>query len=130
MERSEYSLATDKEGLYDITSQVREAVAKSGVMSGLCHVFSPHTTAGISINENSDPDVVTDILLGLKHAFPDQPAFRHSEGNSAAHLKASAVGSGVILAIADGRLVLGTWQAVFFCEFDGPRHRHFQVNIL
>jgi secondary thiamine-phosphate synthase enzyme len=126
----EYSLKTSAVDLTDITSSVREAVTKSGVADGLVVIYCPHTTAGITINENADPDVVTDILLGLEKAFPNRREFRHSEGNSAAHLKASAVGSSVTVVIDGGRLLLGTWQGIHFCEFDPPRGRKFFVKII
>jgi secondary thiamine-phosphate synthase enzyme len=126
----EYSLKTSAVDLTDITSSVREAVTKSGVADGLVVIYCPHTTAGITINENADPDVVTDILLGLEKAFPNRREFRHSEGNSAAHLKASAVGSSVTVVIDGGRLLLGTWQGIYFCEFDPPRGRKFFVKII
>jgi len=125
-----YSIATNNEGFYNITQQVREAVAKSGVSGGIAIVFCPHTTAGITINENADPDVTRDMVLGLVKAFPNSPEFRHSEGNSAAHLKASAVGSSVTVIIENGRLVLGTWQGIYFCEFDPPRMRKYYVKVM
>jgi secondary thiamine-phosphate synthase enzyme len=124
------SLQTDKQGMYDITPQVREAIIKSGAGSGLCVVYCPHTTAAITINENADPDVVRDLLFGLDKTFPDRPEFRHSEGNSAAHLKSSCIGASVSLIVENGEPVLGTWQAVYFCEFDGPRHRTFHVKVV
>jgi secondary thiamine-phosphate synthase enzyme len=126
----EYSLQTPKQDFYNITAQVREAVAKSGVTDGVAVVYCPHTTAGITINENADPDVVRDLLLGLDKAFPDRAEFRHAEGNSSAHLKASAMGSSAIVIINGGKLVLGTWQGVYFCEFDPPRSRNFYVKII
>ena len=92
-------------------------------------VHCPHTTAGITINENADPDVVRDLIFALEQTYPDRPEFRHAEGNSAAHLKASVVGSGVTLILRDGKPLLGTWQGVYFCEFDGPRTRRFYVSI-
>jgi secondary thiamine-phosphate synthase enzyme len=122
----EYKLQTGREGFYDITRTVRD----SGVGSGLCVVYCPHTTAGITINENADPNVARDILLGLNRAFPDRAEFRHMEGNSAAHLNASAVGSSVTLIIEKGALTLGTWQGIYFCEFDGPRDRQYYVKII
>jgi secondary thiamine-phosphate synthase enzyme len=122
-----YTLKTDKENLHDITRRVAAAVRESGVQDGACTVYCPHTTAGITINENADPDVVTDILLGLRQAFPDSPQFRHAEGNSAAHLKASCIGSTATIPIAGGKLLLGTWQGIYFCEFDGPRTRTYFV---
>ena len=125
----EYQLSTPKESLYNITGQVREAIAKSGIVSGTAVVFCPHTTAGITINENADPDVVHDIILGLGKAFPDRPEFRHGEGNSAAHLKAGCVGSSVSIIIENGKPLLGTWQGIYFCEFDAPRSRRFYVKV-
>lgn len=101
----------------------------SGVTDGICAVYCPHTTAGITINENADPDVVKDMLLGLDKAFPNRSEFRHAEGNSSAHLKASCVGSSVTVIIENGRLVLVTWQGIYFCEFDGPRKRKFYVKV-
>ena len=126
----EYSLSTTQENFYNITSKVREAVSKSGITDGVAVVFCPHTTAGITINENADPDVVPDLLLGLNKAFPDRAEFRHAEGNSAAHLKASAVGSSAAVIIDQGKLLLGTWQGIYFCEFDAPRNRKFYVKVL
>jgi len=125
----EYSLRANKEHFYNITGQVQEAVTKSGITSGICTIFCPHTTAGITINENADPDVVRDMLLGLDKAFPDRPEFRHFEGNSSAHLKASCVGSSATIIIENGKLVLGTWQGIYFCEFDAPRNRKFYVKV-
>ena len=126
----EYKLSTERQNFYNITSYVREAVAESGITDGLCTVFCPHTTAGITINENADPDVVRDMLLGLDKAFPDRPEFRHMEGNSSAHLKASCVGASSTVIIRNGRLLLGTWQGIYFCEFDGPRTRKFYVKVM
>jgi len=126
----DYSLQTSREGFTNITRSVAEAIAKSGVEDGICVVYCPHTTAGITINENADPDVVRDMLLGLDRAFPDRPEFRHMEGNSAAHLKASCVGSSVTVIIRNGRPLLGTWQGIYFCEFDGPRSRKYYVKVL
>jgi secondary thiamine-phosphate synthase enzyme len=125
-----YDLRTPKRDFYNITRQTAEAVAKSGVASGVCVVYIPHTTAGITINENADPDVVRDMLFGLEKAFPDRPEFRHSEGNSQAHLMASCVGCSVTVIIENGRLVLGTWQGLYFCEFDPPRNRTFYVKVM
>ena len=126
----EYSLSTPKTNLYNITSEVRESVSKSGVSDGLAVVFCPHTTAGITINENADPDVVRDLLLGLDKAFPDRSDFRHAEGNSSAHLKASSAGASETVIINDGKLILGTWQSIYFCEFDPPRNRKFYVKVI
>lgn len=126
----EYSLSTQREDFYNITSQVREAVTKSGVTSGIAVVSCPHTTAGVTINENADPAVVHDLLIGLNKAFPDRSEFRHGEGNSAAHLKASAMGSSATIIIENGKLLLGTWQGIYFTEFDPPRNRKFHVKIM
>ena len=126
----EYTLTNPREGFYHITPQVREAVVKSGVKDGIAIICCPHTTAGITINENADPDVVHDLLIGLNKAFPDRPEFRHGEGNSAAHLKASAMGPSVTVIINDGKPVLGTWQGIYFCEFDPPRSRKFYVKVV
>jgi secondary thiamine-phosphate synthase enzyme len=115
--------------LVEVTDRVRDAVRASGVREGLCVVYCPHTTAAVTINENADPDVVHDLLLWYDRAVPHQQAgFRHAEGNSDAHIKATLVGPSVTLLVADGRPVLGRWQGVFFCEFDGPRTRTVQVQ--
>ncbi len=114
----------------EITSQVKEAVRLSKVLSGLCVVYCPHTTAAITIQENADPDVVRDMLLWLNQHIPkDVPGFRHAEGNSDSHLKASLVGPSVTIPVHNGELVFGTWQGVYFCEFDGPRHRTAHVKV-
>lgn len=126
----EYSLSTDREGFYNVTRQVKEAVQKSGIADGICVVYNPHTTAGMTINENADPDVVKDLLFALDKTFPDRAEFRHFEGNSAAHLKASAMGSSVTVIVENGRLVLGRWQGIYFTEFDGPRTRKFYVKVM
>lgn len=126
----EYKLITPREGFCNITHQVQEALADSGVQDGICVVFCPHTTAAITINENADPDVVHDLLIGLKQAFPDRNEFLHGEGNSHAHLKSSCVGASETILVEKGRLVLGTWQGIYFCEFDGPRTRKFYVKVM
>ena len=127
----EYKLSTaSRENFYNITPQVREAILKSGTKDGIASVYCPHTTAGITINENADPDVVADMLVGLDKAFPDRAEFCHGEGNSSAHLKASSVGSSVTIIVKDGGLLLGVWQGIYFCEFDGPRNRKFYVKVL
>ena len=126
----EFSLPTGNEGFYSITTNVRHALEKSGVKSGSCVIYCPHTTAGITINENADPDVIHDLLLGLAEAFPDRAAFRHGEGNSSAHLKSSAVGCSATVIVENAQLVLGTWQGIYFAEFDGPRTRKYYVKIL
>lgn len=126
----EFTLSTERTGMINITDRVRETLRESGVSSGVCVIYCPHTTAGITINENADPDVVRDMLFALDKTYPDRPEFRHAEGNSAAHLKASAMGASATIPIHEGRLLLGTWQGVYFCEFDGPRKRHFYVKII
>jgi len=126
----DYTLSAQREDFYNITSQVRESVAKSGVTSGIAVVFCPHTTAGITVNENADPDVVHDLLIGLDKAFPDRGEFLHGEGNSSAHLKASAMGSSATIIIENGKLLLGTWQGIYITEFDPPRNRKFYVKVV
>jgi secondary thiamine-phosphate synthase enzyme len=126
----EYTLSTPREEFCDITPQVREAVSKSGVTDGIAVVYCPHTTAGITINENADPDVTWDLVFALGKTFPDRPEFRHSEGNSAAHLKAGAIGSSVTVIISARKLLLGTWQGIYFTEFDPPRTRKFLVKVI
>jgi len=114
----------------EITDLVRQAVVRKGVQQGICVVYCPHTTAAVTINENADPDVVHDMLLWLNRTIPQQqPGFRHAEGNSDSHLKASLVGPSVTLLIENGELVLGRWQGVYFCEFDGPRTRRVHVRV-
>ncbi|MDR0410426.1 MAG: secondary thiamine-phosphate synthase enzyme YjbQ [Treponema sp.] len=125
-----FTIETGREGLYPITKQAETVLIESGTQEGLCVVFCPHTTAGITINENADPDVKADLLLGLDKAFPDRAEFRHAEGNSSAHLKASCVGSSASIPVSRGKLLLGVWQGIYFCEFDGPRSRTFFVQIL
>jgi len=114
----------------DVTALVKEAVSKSGVRDGLAVVYVTHTTAGITINEAADPSVATDISAKLSQLVPLDGSYRHSEGNSDAHIKASIMGSAVNLIIAGGSPVLGTWQGIFFCEFDGPRSRRVLVKVL
>jgi len=115
----------------DITSEIRSFVVSSGIRNGLLFVYVPHTTAGITINESADRSVVHDILADLERLFPErQPYYRHMEGNSASHMKASMIGSSVNVMIEDGALVLGTWQGIFLCEFDGPRTRKVHVKCI
>lgn len=113
----------------DIGPKIREALEKSGIKEGRVTLFVPHTTAAVTINENADPDVVTDMLLGLDKAFPDRREFKHMEGNSHAHLKSSAVGVDQTILVSNGSMLLGTWQGLFFCEFDGPRNRKLHIRI-
>ena len=124
----QYSLETPQEGLVDITGQVQKAVRDSGVSEGTALVFVPHTTAAVTINENADPDVLHDLRLALAALVPKLP-YRHGEGNSPAHLKSSLFGCSQLVPIVNGKLALGTWQGIYFCEFDGPRRRNFQVVI-
>lgn len=121
---------TSREELIDITSQVAQAISTEPKKDGLVVVYIPHTTAGLTINENADPDVVTDILYALDKTAPNHSAFRHAEGNSTAHVKTSLMGSSVQVILENGSLVLGTWQSIFFCEFDGPRNRKVLVKVL
>ena len=116
--------------MLDITAAVQSAIREEGVTSGLCLVYTPHTTAAITINENADPDVPRDILAALDKAVPLSAQYRHAEGNSAAHVKSSLVGASELVIIENGRLVLGTWQSIFFCEFDGPRTRKVIIKVL
>src|SRR5262245_44992125 len=115
----------------EITAEVRRAVKDAGLKSGICVVYCPHTTAAITIQENADPDVVRDMLLWLNDHIPkDVPGFRHAEGNSDSHIKSSLVGSSVTVIVENGELVLGTWQGIYFCEFDGPRSRTVMVQTI
>lgn len=113
----------------NVTREVRDVLQRSGVQEGVAVVCCPHTTAGMTINENADPDVARDLLAALEEMTPNIP-YRHMEGNSPAHLKASLMGNSVTVPVAGGELALGTWQGIYFCEFDGPRNRRFYVQIL
>ena len=115
--------------LVDISSGVKRAISESGVQNGLCHVFIPHTTAAVTINEKADPDVARDIEAALGRLVPPDAGYRHAEGNSDAHVKSTLVGASEFLVVRDGSPVLGTWQAVFFCEFDGPRSRSCHIEV-
>lgn len=128
MER--FELETPAYGFVDITARVRQIVRESGIEEGLCVVYCPHTTAAITINENADPDVVRDLKLALADIFPDRRDFKHAEGNSAAHLKSSAIGASETIPVTGGAMALGTWQGIYFCEFDGPRHRKIYVQVV
>jgi secondary thiamine-phosphate synthase enzyme len=114
----------------DITSQVQGVIDKSGIKEGVCYVYVPHTTAAVTINENADPDVIRDIITKLNEIVPLNGNYRHTEGNSAAHIKASMIGASETVFIKDGRLILGTWQSIFFCEFDGPRSRRVFIKLI
>jgi secondary thiamine-phosphate synthase enzyme len=118
------------EELIDITSEIQRAVSSSKVSDGICFVYTPHTTAAITINENADPTVQRDILKGLAHLNLESVSFSHMEGNSPSHIKSSIIGCSETLFIESGRLALGTWQGIYFCEFDGPRSRKVFVKIL
>lgn len=127
----EYSITTSsRTELVNIDHLIREAIAESGVKDGICCVFVPHTTAGIIINENTDPNVAVDILKELNKTIPFNDHYAHIEGNSAAHIKSSLVGCSISIIIENGRPKFGTWQSVFFCEFDGPRRRKVWIKIL
>jgi len=119
-----------KADLIDITRPVRETIRKMGARDGICFLFIPHTTAAITINENADPSVRRDILMALNKIVPSEDRYQHSEGNSPAHIKASLLGSSHTVFLESGNLVLGTWQGIFFCEFDGPRNRTVYVKVL
>jgi secondary thiamine-phosphate synthase enzyme len=114
----------------DITDRVRDALARSRVTDGIAIVYVPHTTAGVTINEAADPSVAEDINTSLSHLIPHKGSYRHSEGNADAHIKASLMGSSVHIIISEGALMLGTWQGVFFCEFDGPRTRRALIKVI
>jgi secondary thiamine-phosphate synthase enzyme len=116
--------------MIDITREIRNLIKDSGVKSGICIIFVPHTTAGITINENADPDVIRDFMMEMSKLVPLSDGYHHSEGNSAAHIKASMMGFSHTLIIEDGRPILGTWQGVYFMEFDGPRIRKIHVKII
>jgi secondary thiamine-phosphate synthase enzyme len=125
-----FTVATrSRSDMIDITGEVTLVLNESGVQDGICHVFVPHTTAAVTINENADPDVPRDILMEMDKVVPLSDGYLHSEGNSAAHIKASLVGSSETVLVESGRLLLGTWQSIFFCEFDGPRMRSVIVRI-
>lgn len=119
-----------REELVEVTTLVQRAVSEGGLESGAVLVFCPHTTAGITINENADPDVTHDVIDGLARIAPLRANWRHSEGNSDGHLKSSLVGASLTVPVEDGRLALGTWQGIYFCEFDGPRSRRLTVTLL
>lgn len=127
----EYSIQTNKpQEFIDITDIVQKEVKKSGVEEGLVVIAVPHTTAGITINENADPDVIHDILDSLNNVFPISGNYRHVEGNSHAHIKASLMGSSCSVIIEGGKLNLGIWQGIYFCEFDGPRNRKINIQVI
>ena len=126
-----FSIQTSKpQQFINITGKVAEAVKNSNVRDGIAVIFVHHTTAGVTINEKADPDVVRDMITALDKTYPVHGDYQHFEGNSHAHIKASLMGSSCTVIIADGKLQLGTWQAIYFCEFDGPRNREFHVKII
>ena len=122
--------SVDRTSIIDITAQIQLIVKESGIKDGVCYVFIPHTTAGVTINENADPDVKSDMLMEINKVIPFNDSYRHIEGNSAAHIKASLFGNSETIFLKEGRLQLGTWQGIFFCEFDGPRTRQVWVNFI
>ncbi len=127
---SKIELSTPEEGFIKITREIMNIVEESGVKEGICTVFCPHTTAGLTINENADPDVVRDLTLAMNTLSPDRKEYRHAEGNSSAHVKALLTGSSLQLIISHGKLLLGTWQGIYFAEYDGPRSRNVFVKII
>ncbi len=116
--------------MIDVTAQVQQTLQEAGVQEGICMIFVPHTTAAVTINESADPSVCADIITALDRMAPWKANYRHAEGNSAAHVKASLVGASELVQVEKGRLVLGTWQGIFFCEFDGPRTRKMDISII
>ena len=129
MESLEISLRSRKRcEMIEITSEINRALHEQQIVDGIITVFTPHTTAAITINENADPDVCRDMLYGLAKLIPADPEFKHAEGNSDAHIKSSLVGASETLIVEEGRLLLGTWQGVYFCEFDGPRTRRVMLK--
>lgn len=116
--------------LIDITPEIQKLLSDSDIKSGICLIYVPHTTAAVTINENADPAVKRDVLSTLSSVFPINPSYEHAEGNSDAHVKSSLVGVSELIAVENGKPVLGTWQSIFFCEFDGPRNRNVFIKIL
>lgn len=125
----ECKLKTEQERAYNITEQITEVIRQSGVVEGVAIIFCPHTTASITITENTDENVTSDLLLGMRESFPDRPEYTHSEGNSFAHIKSSVVGCQIQLLVTGGWPVLGPWQGVFFLEYDGPRERRYSIKV-
>lgn len=126
-----FTLSThDKNSFTNIDSFLEQTLLESGIKEGIMVVYCPHTTRAITINENADPDVKTDLTFGLNQTFPNKPEYIHFEGNSDGHMKSSLVGASETLIITNGQLILGTWQSVYFCEFDGPRQRQFYVKLI
>ena len=128
---AEFSLRTTQQNqMIKISPEIQKAITASGVKEGMCVVLIPHTTAAVTVNENADPDVAHDMSLALSAISPDRREFRHGEGNSAAHTKTSLVGPSITLIVSGGRLLLGTWQGIWFCEYDGPRTRRVYVRVM
>lgn len=126
-----FTIRTNKHTeMLEITREVEGYIREQGITEGLCTVFIPHTTAGVTINENADPDVVRDMLMELNKIVPLDDGYHHMEGNSAAHIKSSMMGFSEQIIIKNGKLLLGTWQGIYFCEFDGPRHRKYIVQLM
>lgn len=119
-----------KEHAIDVTDRVHEVVRKSGLRTGTCSIFTQHTTAGVFVNENADPDVQADILAAFRRAVPDDAHYRHAEGNAPAHIRTALAGVSVTVPVVDGELALGTWQGIYLVDFDGPRQRHFIVTLI
>lgn len=127
---TEFKVSTSaRDEFIDITGKVRDAVTESGIEDGTCHIFVPHTTAAVTINEGADPAVTRDIIMELDKAIPHSDGYAHAEGNSAAHIKTTLVGPSETVFVEAGNLMLGTWQSVYFCEFDGPRSRKVTVKV-
>lgn len=126
----EITIATQTRNQFlNISATIADEVSKSGIKNGVCHLYVPHTTAGITINENADPDVVRDLIKTLGRLIPQTGDYKHAEGNSDAHLKASLMGFSCMIPVSEGRMDLGTWQGIYFCEFDGPRKRKLKIGI-
>ena len=121
---------SDRHQFVDITADVQKCITQAGLQDGLVCVFVPHTTAGVTLNENADPDVVTDLLDTLAKLIPERAGYRHVEGNSDSHVKSSLIAPSLLVIVEDGRLKLGTWQAIYFAEFDGPRNRQCWVKLI
>lgn len=125
-----FDIKTNEQGYYNITDIVQSYINENNIVNGLCHIFVPHTTAGVTINENADPDVIDDLILGMDNIFPNDIRFKHMEGNSPAHLKSSNIGCAISVIIDKGKLLLGVWQGIYFAEFDGPRLRSYYIKLL